>query len=305
MTTETYTGGSTTGTDSSTGAATTGTDSSTGAAVDQGKQSASQVAGTAADAARDVGRETRRQGRQLVDQTRDELRQQAGQQQERLASGLRSLGDELRTMAGSGTEGSTAHSLVDDAAHRVGDLATWLEHRDPGSVVDEARDFARRKPGTFLAAAAAVGFLGGRLSRGLVDEAREDSPAPGSTPSTGSSSMPASGGPTPATGGTTSGGGTSSGTTSGGGTLSTSGTTALATASGSGDPVPGIDPDPVPGEVPGTPRSGSPTQPTSPTGDVDEPRIARPSAPDGTPTPIRSDGTLGVPDTRRDIEGTP
>ncbi|MGL4178085.1 MAG: hypothetical protein ACRCSN_18660 [Dermatophilaceae bacterium] len=173
MTTETYTGGFTTGTDSSTGAAVDqSTDSSTGAAVDQGKQAASQVAGTAADAARDVGRETRRQGRQLVDQTRDELRQQAGQQQERLASGLRSLGDELRTMAGSGTEGSTAHSLVDDAAHRVGDLATWLEHRDPGSVLDEARDFARRKPGTFLAAAAAAGFLGGRLRRYAVTPSR-------------------------------------------------------------------------------------------------------------------------------------
>ncbi|MGL4742838.1 MAG: hypothetical protein ACRCZD_01240 [Phycicoccus sp.] len=285
-------------TDTHTGGATTGTGSSTGAAVDQGKQSASQVAGTAADAARDVGRETRRQTRQLVDQTRGELRQQAGQQQERLASGLRSLGDELRSMAGSGTEGSTAHSLVDDAAHRVGDLASWLEHRDPGSVLDEARHFARRRPGTFLAAAAAVGFLGGRLSRGLVDEAREDSPA-GFDSTAGAPTGTTSGGAASENGGIP-----SLGSLSDGAALSTSGTAALSTASESGDPMPGIDPDPVPGEVPGTPRSGSPSQPTSPTGDVGEPRIARPSAPDGTPTPIRSDGTLGVPGARGDAGGT-
>ena len=46
-------------------------------------------------------------------------------------------------------------------------------------MLSEVTSFARRKPGTFLAAAAAVGFLGGRLTRGLAAESGDgDSATP-------------------------------------------------------------------------------------------------------------------------------
>ena len=37
------------------------------------------------------------------------------------------------------------------------------------------RRFARRRPGAFLLGAAVAGFVGGRLTRGIADEARDDS----------------------------------------------------------------------------------------------------------------------------------
>ena len=51
--------------------------------------------------------------------------------------------------------------------------------------LDEVRSFARRRPGTFLLAAAAAGLVAGRLTRGAVDEKRDTSSG-GSNGSAGS-----------------------------------------------------------------------------------------------------------------------
>ena len=40
-------------------------------------------------------------------------------------------------------------------------------------LLEEARSLARQRPGTFLAIAAGVGVLAGRLSRSLIDESRD------------------------------------------------------------------------------------------------------------------------------------
>ena len=58
--------------------------------------------------------------------------------------------------------------------------AGWLADRDPGSLLDEVRSFARRKPGTYLAIAMGAGVLAGRLTRGLTaptDEATAGTPS--------------------------------------------------------------------------------------------------------------------------------
>ncbi|MFV2025710.1 hypothetical protein ACFHWV_13900 [Micromonospora sp. LOL_028] len=61
--------------------------------------------------------------------------------------------------------------LAGDLARRASDAAQqaagWLENRQPGELVDEVRQYARRHPGTFLAGAAFAGLLVGRLSRSL------------------------------------------------------------------------------------------------------------------------------------------
>ena len=52
-------------------------------------------------------------------------------------------------------------------------MASWLDGRDPGSLLTEVKSFARQRPGTFLLLAAGAGVLAGRLSRSLSAGAPE------------------------------------------------------------------------------------------------------------------------------------
>ena len=131
-------------------------------------QSGRQVADTAVSEAKDVVAEARSQISTLLEQLRDEANEQASGQSDRAVKGLRSLGDELKQMVSASEQRGMATDLAGQAADRVQSVAGWLEQRQPGEVLDEVRDFARRRPGTFLAAAAVVGLIGGRLTRGLT-----------------------------------------------------------------------------------------------------------------------------------------
>jgi ElaB/YqjD/DUF883 family membrane-anchored ribosome-binding protein len=139
----------------------------------QGTQAASDVASTAQQEATQVAREAKDQVRELWGRTRSDLTDQAATQQTRVAGGLRELSDQLGSMAGAADQDGMAEGLVEDVARRADEAARWLDQRDPGSLLEEARSFARQRPGTFLAIAAGVGVLAGRLSRSLVDEARD------------------------------------------------------------------------------------------------------------------------------------
>ena len=132
------------------------------------KQSGRQVADTAVSEAKDVAAEARSQISTLLQQLRGEVTQQASGQSDRAVKGLRSLSDELKQMASTSEQSGLATGLAGQAGDRVQSVAGWLEQRQPGEVLDEVRDFARRRPGTFLAAAAAIGLIGGRLTRGLT-----------------------------------------------------------------------------------------------------------------------------------------
>lgn len=125
------------------------------------------------DDAGEVVAEATSQVRDLADQARTGLAGQASEQQTRAAASLRSLGDELGRMADGSQQGGVATDLVRQAADRTGSLATWLDDREPGDVLQEVTDFARRRPGLFLALAAGAGVLAGRLTRGLKDAPSE------------------------------------------------------------------------------------------------------------------------------------
>ncbi|MDN4598064.1 hypothetical protein [Leifsonia virtsii] len=150
-----------------------------GAAAEAGKD----VAATAAEQAKNVAGEAKSQAKDLYRQTQQELREQAAQQQERVASGLRSVGDELDQMASASQQGGVASDLVRQAAQRTHSVATWLDQRDPGSLLEEVKSYARRNPGTFIAAAAIAGALAGRLTRALASggDSGDSGPAPTST----------------------------------------------------------------------------------------------------------------------------
>lgn len=145
-----------------------------GQLADSAKASASEVAQSAKSAATDVAGEARRQAKDLLHESRAELVEQAGAQQQRVAAGLRSLGEELDGMARSSEQPGIAADLVSQAASRAGSVASWLDARDPGSLLDEVKNFARRSPGTFIGLAAIAGVVAGRLTKNLAAEAKDD-----------------------------------------------------------------------------------------------------------------------------------
>lgn len=152
-------------------------DSATGHAKD--------VLGAAKDEASGVVGEAKMQAKDLYAQTQRELRDQANTQQKRLATGLRSVGDELGSMAANSDGSGIAADLVQQASGRVSAAANWLGDRDPGAVLSEVKRYARRKPGTFILAAAIGGVIIGRLTRALASDAADQKHATGQGHATG------------------------------------------------------------------------------------------------------------------------
>ncbi len=132
---------------------------------------AGRVATTAKQEATSVAREAKSQARDLYHQTQGELRDQAAHQQERVASGLRALADQLGSMADGADQQGVAADLVRQASAKAGQVGHWLGDRDPGSLLTEVKSFARRKPGIFIGAAALAGLAAGRLTRALAQGA--------------------------------------------------------------------------------------------------------------------------------------
>jgi hypothetical protein len=133
-------------------------------AVDAGKN----VASTARDEAANVAAEARYQAKSLLGTVSDEARSQASTQQSRLAEAVHSLSKELGGMASSSPESGPLTDLAHQASRKGGDIAHWLENREPADVLDEVRAFARRRPIMFLGLCALAGIVAGRLTRGAV-----------------------------------------------------------------------------------------------------------------------------------------
>ena len=135
--------------------------------ADSAKQAGTQVAQTVKEQAAGVTNEAGRQAKQLLAEAQSELSEQAAQQQQKVAGGLHALADELDGMVRGSEQDGVATDLARQAAEKARQIGTWLEDRDPGSLLDEVRDFGRRRPGAYLAIAAGAGILAGRLTRGL------------------------------------------------------------------------------------------------------------------------------------------
>ncbi|MFC4554620.1 hypothetical protein [Georgenia faecalis] len=178
---------------SSTPASGTGGTSSTGSASgggtkDTAKQEAANVAQTAGDSAKNVvgtateeakrtAAEAQRQAKDLLRQGQSQLQEQATSQQQRLATGLRSLSGELTQMADGTEDSGMAAELARRASQYADQAGSWLEERSPSDLLDEVQTFARRRPGAFLAIAAGLGVVVGRLARGLKDNSSDEADA--------------------------------------------------------------------------------------------------------------------------------
>jgi uncharacterized protein YjbJ (UPF0337 family) len=136
----------------------------------------SQVAGTAKEQAGHVVSDVRQQTRQLADETRSQLTSQVSGQRDKAVGGIRSIGDELRSLAsGEGGQSGMVSQLAHEGADLTHKVADFIEQREPAELVDEVRRYARRKPGTFLIGAAIAGVVVGRLTRGVVANRSDDS----------------------------------------------------------------------------------------------------------------------------------
>jgi hypothetical protein len=149
--------------------------------ADQAAGAAQNVAGTAKAEAANVASEVKTNARDLLHQAKSDLTSQAGTQQQKVAAGLRNISGELRSMASASDQPGVASDLVRQAAERSQAVASWLDKRDPGSLLDEVKSFARQRPGAFLLIAAGAGVLAGRLGRSLQAGAPDASSATGTT----------------------------------------------------------------------------------------------------------------------------
>ncbi|QGU05409.1 hypothetical protein [Corynebacterium comes] len=148
---------------------------------DAAKDEAAQVAGQAKAAAKDVGDSARREARQitgeatdqirsLVNSARDEAFVHASTQQEKLAGHSRIVSDDLQRISrGEPPQSDLVGQLLTTVTTRVEGFTTALETREPADLLRDVRRFAARRPVAFLAAAAGIGLLAGRLTRGLSD----------------------------------------------------------------------------------------------------------------------------------------
>ena len=137
-------------------------------------EQAKDVVGTAKDEASSVLGEAKSQAKDLYAQSQRELKDQAHSQQQRIADGLRSVSDELGSMASNSDQNGLASDLVRQVSGRLSGAASWLGDRDPNSVLTEVTRYARRKPATFIFAALVAGVVVGRLTRALASNASDE-----------------------------------------------------------------------------------------------------------------------------------
>lgn len=127
---------------------------------------AQRVSETAKDEARRVTDDVTEHARDLVSTATDQVRHQAEEQTAKLAGTLSQLGEQVHALAeGRSEEAGDADRYARQLADGVSQLADRIEHLGASGVVDEVQRFARRRPGAFLAGAAAAGVVVSRLLR--------------------------------------------------------------------------------------------------------------------------------------------
>lgn len=117
-------------------------------------------------AADQVKGEVTGQVREMLAETQGQLQQQADMQAGRLANVLWQVGTQAVALSEGRPE--QAGPLVDyaeQAAEWLDNCASHIEERGLEGLATDVVDFARRRPGMFLAGAAVVGFGVGRLIR--------------------------------------------------------------------------------------------------------------------------------------------
>jgi hypothetical protein len=146
------------------------TKSEAGALKQEAAGSGQRVKETAKEQAVAVKEEATVQAQNLFGQLKSDLGDQVRPQQDRIASAVRSVSDEVSALSrGEKPETDFVTGLLGSVSGRVETLASSLENKDAKDLLEDVRRFAARRPGTFLAVAAGIGLLAGRATRGAKD----------------------------------------------------------------------------------------------------------------------------------------
>lgn len=173
-----------------------------GAAAQGTKDEAASVAGTAQQEAGRVADEARQQARNLTEDARQVMREQARTQTDNLGETMGTMSQQMQALAegrpeDAGRLGEVAGTLAD----RFDGMASRINELGFEGSIDELQRFARRRPGAFLAGAAALGFAASRLTQGAkqaqdtgvsgTDANRSTQPGGGARTHAGAQSPPA------------------------------------------------------------------------------------------------------------------
>jgi hypothetical protein len=127
---------------------------------------AQQVGATAKREAARVADEVGDHALDLVDSATTALRQQADAQTHQVAGTLSSIAGQVRALSeGRKDEAGDVDAYARQAADAIGSFAERIDSLGASGVVDEVTRFARRRPGAFLAGAAAAGVVVSRFLR--------------------------------------------------------------------------------------------------------------------------------------------
>ncbi|QCX27897.1 hypothetical protein [Nocardioides jishulii] len=150
---------------------------STSSTTDEAKAQASNLAGTSREEAANVAAEAKAQARNVLDDARTMIDGQTRSQRDRLVETARSVSEDLEQMAESGPDG-VAGDVARQVAGTIRSLGEHLDGREPSDLLEDVRDFARRRPGVFLLGALGAGVAFGRLARGAKDAKSSSSAQP-------------------------------------------------------------------------------------------------------------------------------
>ena len=153
-----------------------------GELVRSAKEDARQLASSVLSRGGEVTEQLSTQGRSLVEETRVQLLAQAQAGTHRTASAIRQFGEQAQALAEGRPEEAQqlaeyAWRVADNcygAADKLYGLADDIEVRGLGGVLEDVQTFARRRPGTFLLGALAVGFGVGRLVKANAEADDEE-----------------------------------------------------------------------------------------------------------------------------------
>ncbi len=143
------------------------------------KEEAAAVARTAVEEAKHLGAEASQQAKHVLSDARQQLQAQAEEQSQRLAGAVGDLGQQLRSMAAAGDSG-LARDLMTQAADTAQRLSQQLQQGGIDRTIQDAKRFARNRPGMFLLGAAAAGFAAARVARTADTSALKEAAAPSS-----------------------------------------------------------------------------------------------------------------------------
>jgi hypothetical protein len=134
------------------------------AAKDEAINQAGELKDTALEHVSAVTADAKEKATNVAHDVRRELETQGDTQAKRAASALHDVGSQLSDMANAGQPGPVT-DVTRQLADKSRQVASRLEEGGIQAVGDDLRQFARRQPGLFLAAAGVAGFVVTRILR--------------------------------------------------------------------------------------------------------------------------------------------